>query len=164
AYNQFALQAFEVNAIDYLLKPFSEERLNAAVDKARKKFSEKISSPAPSLPATPDGSFLNRIVIKDGSSIFIVPVDIIKYIEAQDDYVMIHTSDKKYLKQKTMKFYEENLNPAEFIRIHRSFICSVREIKQIELLEKETYQVILADRKKLPVSKSGYEKLREILR
>jgi two-component system, LytTR family, response regulator len=164
AYNQFAIKAFEVNAVDYLLKPFSEERLAEAVKKAAEKLQIDKGEKSSELPATADGSMLERIVIKDGSRIFIIPVSEITYLEAQDDYVMIYTEGGKYLKQKTLKYYEEHLNPKEFIRIHRSYIAALREIKQIELLEKESYQVALSDRKKLPVSKTGYEKLRNVLR
>lgn len=164
AYNQYAIKAFEVNAVDYLLKPFSEERLSDAVEKARLKLKDKKAFTIPQLPSTTDGGFLKRIVVKDGSSIFVIDVDNIRYFEAQDDYVLIHTADKKYLKQKTMKFYEDNLNPHDFIRIHRSYICPIREIKQIELLEKETYQIKLTDKKVLPVSKTGYEKLKQVLK
>lgn len=164
AYNQYAIKAFEVNAVDYLLKPFSEERLSDAVEKARLKLKDKKTFTIPQLPSTTDGSFLKRIVVKDGSSIFVIDVDDIRYFEAQDDYVLIHTADKKYLKQKTMKFYEDNLNPDDFIRIHRSYICPIKEIKQIELLEKETYQIKLTDKKVLPVSKTGYERLKEVLK
>jgi two-component system, LytTR family, response regulator len=162
AYNQYAIKAFEVNAVDYLMKPFSEERLAVAVKKAVEKFKNTEKPLFAALPSTTAESFLERIVVKDGSRIFIIPAENIRYLEAQDDYVMIHTTDGKYLKQKTLKFYEENLNPGDFIRIHRSYIAAVKEIKQIELLEKETYQAILSDKKKLPVSKTGYEKLKEI--
>ncbi len=164
AFNQYAIKAFEVNAVDYLLKPFSEERLLEAVEKARQKLSGKTPLAVPSLPATTDGGYLERVVIKNGSSIFIESVNNIMYIEAQDDYVMIHTPGKKYMKQRTMKFYEENLDPKDFIRIHRSYICAVKEIKHIELLEKDSYQVRLSDKKSLPVSRSGYEKLKEIFK
>jgi two-component system, LytTR family, response regulator len=163
AYNEYAIKAFEVNAVDYLLKPYSEERLRDAVDKVK----EKLRSPEhrPTVfPITADGKYLDRIAVKDGSNIFIIPADEIKYIEAQDDYVMIYTAQRKYLKQKTMKYYEENLDPKEFVRIHRSYITALKEIKQIDLLEKETYQVILSDKKKLPVSRTGYERLKELLK
>jgi two-component system, LytTR family, response regulator len=163
AYNHYAIKAFEVNAIDYLLKPYTEERLKEAVERAFEKIKKPVKEKK-DLPARFDGSYLDRIAIKDGTNIVIIPTDKVKYIEAQDDYVMIFTSEGKYLKQRTMKYYEENLNPADFVRIHRSYIAAVKEIKQIDLLEKETYQAILTDKKKLPVSKTGYDKIRELLR
>jgi len=104
---------------------------------------------------------LERIVVKNQQKITLIPVEELKYIEAQDDYTMLHTEKGKFLKQKTMKYFEENLNPKDFVRIHRSYIVRLTLLKQIELLEKETYQVILLDGKKLPVSKSGYQKVKE---
>ena len=99
--------------------------------------------------------YLERVIIKDRAKISIVPVDNIKYLEAQDDYVMVYYDQGKLLKQKTMKFFEEHLNPKDFVRLHRSYIASVKRIKKIELLEKESYQVMLEDKSTLPVSKSG---------
>lgn len=167
AYDHYALKAFEVNAVDYLLKPFSLERFNEAVDKAlhsleNKSLNEtKIKKLVQA--AEQSDEYLERIVVKDGQNISIIPLDEVKFIEAQDDYVMIHTAQKKFLKQKTMKYFEEHLNPTEFIRIHRSYIVSIKEIKKIELLEKECYQVVLGDKKTLPLSRTGYNKLKEIL-
>ena len=107
--------------------------------------------------------FIERIVIKDGSKIIIIPAENITRIEAQDDYVMIHSNEGKFLKQKTMKYFEKHLNPFEFIRIHRSHIVSISKINKIELLEKESYQIVLKDGQKLPVSKTGYAKLKQVL-
>jgi two-component system, LytTR family, response regulator len=164
AYNQYAIKAFEVNAVDYLLKPYSEDRLKEAVERGRDKIRSTVKEQRVSLPSTIDGSYIDRIAVKDGQNIFLIPVEKINYLEAQADYVMVYTVERKYLKQKTMKYYEENLNPKDFIRIHRSYIVNLKEIKQIDLLEKETYQVTLTDKKKLPLSKSGYDKLKELLR
>ncbi|MCL5031341.1 MAG: response regulator [Bacteroidetes bacterium] len=168
AFDQYALKAFEVSAVDYLLKPFSRERFDEALDKAylRIKDKSKNAGAIKNLIAQNESriEYLERIVIKDGPKISIVPAASIKYLEAQDDYVMIYSDEGKFLKQKTMKYFEEHLNPKDFVRIHRSFIASVKRIKKIELLEKETYQVILDDKSSLPVSKRGYDKLKEILR
>ena len=114
-------------------------------------------------PAEDFKEYLNRIIIKDKSGIKILPVEDIIYLEAQDDYVMIHSNSGKYLKQKTMKYYESNLDPAVFVRIHRSYIININCIKNIELLEKDSYQAILKDGPKLSISKSGYSRLRELL-
>lgn len=166
AYDQYALKAFEVNATDYLLKPFPEDRFNEALQKAIKLLgdknlvSKKIENLSKSLETK--GETLERVVVKNGQKISIIPVNDIKYIEAQDDYTMIYTDKGNYLKQKTMKFFDENLDQKDFIRIHRSYFVKVTQIKQIELFEKESYCVILHDGKKLPVSKSGYQKLKEI--
>jgi two-component system LytT family response regulator len=165
AFDQYALKAFEVNAIDYLLKPFSEERFSEALVKAikmiksvppkKQKLAELVNT------GGKRNEFLDRVVIKQGQKISIVPVDDISYIEAQDDYTMLYTGKGNFLKQKTMKYYDENLNPAEFIRIHRSYFVKLSSVKQIELFEKESYRVILHDGKQLPVSKSGYQNLKE---
>ncbi len=168
AYDQFALKAFEVNAVDYLLKPFSVERFKEALDKALVHLKDKKfnTSTVKNLIVEKDSSneFLDRVVIKDGPKISIVPSDKIMYLEAQDDYVMIHSDEGKFLKQKTMRYFEGHLNPKDFVRIHRSYIASIKRIKKIELLEKESYQVVLEDKTSLPVSKTGYERLKEILK
>ena len=168
AYDQFALKAFEVNAVDYLLKPFSAERFKEALDKALVHLKDKKfnTSAVKNLIVEKDSSneFLDRVVIKDGPKISIVPSDKIKYLEAQDDYVMIYSDEGKFLKQKTMRYFESHLNPKDFVRIHRSFIASIKRIKKIELLEKETYQIVLEDKTSLPVSKSGYDRLKEMLK
>lgn len=165
AYDQYALKAFDVNAIDYLLKPFSKERFNEAVNKVIEKInnSENLAnnSTLPELISTDEK--LNRIVAKKNNKIVIIPVDTIKYIEAQDDYVNIVTHEGSYLKQNRMKYYEEHL-PDSFIRIHRSCISNLNEIKEIALLEKDNHIVILKSGEKLSVSKSGYKRLKEVIR
>jgi two-component system, LytTR family, response regulator len=167
AFDQYALKAFEVNAADYLLKPFSKERFNEALDKAflHLKDKSKQSSMIKNLIDLNEKrqEYLERIITKDGAKISIIPADSIKYLEAQDDYVLIYSDEGKFLKQKTMKFFEEHLNPNNFVRLHRSYIASVKRIKRIELMAKESYQVLLDDKTTLPVSKTGYNKLKEIL-
>ncbi len=164
AYDQYALKAFQVNAVDYLLKPYSKERFNDALKKATATIDDKqrkhslIKNLIENRGNTAE--YLDRILVKTGPKISIIPAETIKWIEAKDDYVMIHSTGGKFLKQKTMKFLEEHLNPKDFIRIHRSFIAAIKEIKKIELLEKESYQVVLGNNECLPVSKSGYEKLK----
>jgi len=168
AYDQFALKAFEANAADYLLKPYSKDRFDEAIQKAflplRSKAEQSVLINKLIAQNDTKTEYLERIVIKDGPRINIVPVEDVKYLEAQDDYVMIYSSEGKYLKQKTMKYFEEHLDPMDFVRIHRSYIASIKRIKKIELLEKETYQVILEDKTSLPVSKTGYDKLKGILK
>lgn len=167
AFDQYALKAFEVNAADYLLKPFSIERFDEALAKAIILLKEKNKQTEiiKNLITHHDNSNenLERIVIKDGHKINIVPIEDIKWIEAQDDYVMIYSFSGKYLKQKTMKYFEDHLNQKEFVRIHRSFIVSVKLIKKIELLEKESYQVTLEDKTILPMSKNGYNNIKKII-
>jgi two-component system, LytTR family, response regulator len=167
AYDQFALKAFESNAADYLLKPYSRERFDEAIQKAYlhlKNKSGQTSLIKKLIEQNDDKKdYLERIVIKNGPKIVIVQIEDVHYIEAQDDYVMIYSSEGKFLKQKTMKYFDEHLDPKDFVRVHRSYIVAIKGIKKIELLEKESYQVILEDKNAIPVSKTGYDKLKEIL-
>ena len=166
AFDQYALKAFEVNATDYLLKPFSKERFSDAINKVLDKISglnNDIGTNKPSTDFIQTDEKLKRIVVKKNSKIVIIPVEEIIYLEAQDDYVSITTSDGSFLKQNRMKYYEEHL-PNSFIRIHRSYIANLNEIKEISLLEKDSHIVVLKNGKKLSVSKTGYKKLKEMIR
>lgn len=167
AYDQYALKAFEVNAADYLLKPFSKERFGDAISKAMLKVRDKTTQGKiiSGIVNHRDSQLecLERVVVKFGSQIYIVPVEKLLWLEAQDDYVMLYTKDEKFLKQKTMKFFEEHLDPKEFVRIHRSYIVRIALIKQIELFAKESYKVVLANGKILPLSKTGHTRLKTIL-
>jgi len=168
AYDQYALKAFELNAVDYLLKPFSKDRMIAAIEKVKHRIQneEKIDDKLEELSNFRSGEeFIDRIVVKDRSKIHIITVDQIRYIESLDDYVMIYTHEGRHIKQKTMKFFETNLDPKNFIRIHRSYIVQVDNIAEIQQYEKESYIVILKDanKTKLKVSKSGYKKIKEVL-
>jgi len=165
AYDQYAIKAFEYNAADYLLKPYSRDRLLEAVEKVAERIqkegvssdiSEKVSD-------YPRGEYLDRIVVKDRHKIHIAPIDHVRYIESMDDYVMIYTKEGRFMKQKTMKFFENTLDPKNFIRIHRSYIVKVDEISEIQQYEKEAYIVILHDKTKLKVSKTGYKNLKDVL-
>lgn len=167
AYDQFALKAFELNAIDYLLKPFPKERLRIAVLKAEEKIGKgnELEKPLNQLveKLPESASPLNRIVVRKGNSINIVPVDQVKYVEAQDDYVMVYHTGGKALKQQTMKFYEENLPRKNFVRIHRSYIVRVEEINKLEPYTKDNHVAILHTGEKLPVSRTGYRLLKDEL-
>ena len=165
AYDQYAIKAFEHNAIDYLLKPFSKERFLEAIKKVSERLIREDYNPEPTNRLIEEfrSGFLDRIVVKDRSKIHIIPVSQIIYIEAMDDYVIIHTPEGRFVKQKRMKNLEKVLNPSEFVRIHRSFIVKVNEIRELQQYEKESYIVILHNKTKLKVSKSGYKKLKEVL-
>jgi len=165
AYDQYALKAFEFNAADYLLKPFSKDRLLDAIGKVTERIQKQESTPEliENLTNFPKDEFLDRVVVKDRHKIHIIPVDKIRYIESLDDYVLIYTKEGRHTKQKTMKYFETALNPSEFIRIHRSYIVKVDEIAEIQQYEKESYIVILHDKTKLKVSKSGYKNIKDIL-
>jgi two-component system, LytTR family, response regulator len=165
AYDQYALKAFEYNAADYLLKPYSKERLKEAIEKVAERITTQgsVSDIAEHVSNYPKDEFLDRIVVKDRHKIHVIPVDQIRYIESMDDYVMIFTKGGRYIKQKTMKYLENSLDPRNFIRIHRSYIVKVEEINEIQQYEKESYIVILHDKTKLKVSKTGYKNLKEVL-
>lgn len=168
AFDQFAIRAFELNAVDYLMKPFPKRRfidaVNKAVDKIRTGKGNK--EPANQLLAIkPESSTpVNRIVVRKGNAINLIPVEHIRYVEAQDDYVMIFHTTGKALKQQTMKFYEDNLPKSHFVRIHRSYIVKVEEIKGIEPYGKDNHVAILNSGDKLPVSRAGYRHLKEELK
>jgi len=165
AFDEYAIKAFEANAIDYLLKPFSKERFDLAIKKWNEKkntSSEKnIQSLLENTTKQPDER--NRIVVKNGSDIRIVSMADVMYIEAYDDYVKIFTKDTYYLKKKTMNYYEQVLDSSQFFRTHRSFIINLQELTKIEPLEKNTYVVLLKNGKKIPLSRTGYSKLKETL-
>ena len=165
AFDQFAIKALEVKAVDYLLKPYSKERFLNAIEKATQQMKsdtglaiEKISHHIDHFE-----DILERIVIKSGKKIDIIATDDILYIEAEDDYVMIHCPAKKYLKQKTMKYFEAHLKPDQFIRVHRSYIVNVTQINRLELYEKESYRLHLLNEAIIPVSKNGLKKLKSRL-
>jgi len=166
AYDEYAIKAFEVNAVDYLLKPYSFERFSEAINKVLKIInSDKKENNVQNLinHINSEIKLLNRVVVKQNGKVVIIPTDEIKVIEAADDYVYLHTTLGKYIKEKTMKFFEEHLNNEEFIRIHRSCIVKVSNIKQFEAAEKDSYTLFTYDNQKLPMSKSGFQRLRQIL-
>ncbi|NCI50617.1 response regulator transcription factor [Sediminibacterium roseum] len=165
AFEEYAIKAFESHAVDYLLKPFSKERFDKALQKwrtqnqqERKTETEKILNTTGINPAQQ-----TRVVVKDNGKIKIIPTSNIQYLEAADDYVKIHTSDGVFLKNKTMGYFEETLDEQNFIRIHRSYIVNVQLITRIDPYEKESHLAVLSINTKLPVSKSGYGKLKQVL-
>lgn len=163
AFDEYAMKAFEANGVDYLLKPFSQQRFDKAVEKfisQQKSVEEKTVQLllTQNLPGNAE-----RIVVKIGSNIKIIPVSEITYLEAADDYVKIHTKEGSFLKNKTMAYFEASLNSSIFVRTHRSFIVNVQQVTKIEPYEKENFVVVLKNGTKVPVSKTGYGKLKTIL-
>lgn len=163
AFDEYAIKAFESHAIDYLLKPFSKERF----DKAVEKFLEHANdSTLP--PALPESFSLSpqqkqRVVVKTAGKIKIIPLDDIQYLEAADDYVRIHTKDGAFLKNRTMSHFEKSLDGNLFVRTHRSFIVNVQLITRIDPYEKESYVALLKNGAKVSVSKTGYARLKQVL-
>ncbi|MXV51117.1 response regulator [Pedobacter sp. HMF7647] len=165
AFDEYAIRAFEAHAVDYLLKPFGRDRFNKAVNKwLEQQHSERSKQNAYAVAeAVTQTSEHDRVVVKTGSKITIIPVTDIEFLEADDDYVKIHTSAGSYLKNKTMSYFDQWLSAKQFVRIHRSFIVHVDQITRLDPYEKETYTAILKNGKKLPVSKTGYGKLKQVL-
>lgn len=162
AFDEFAIKAFELNATDYLLKPFSKERL----DKALGKFLNQPSTQSPQAlidAAAQSAGQQNRIVVKDGNKIKIIPVNQIHYLEAADDYVKIVTKEGTFLKKRTMSFFETSLALYQFVRIHRSYIVNTQLITRIDPYEKDGHLVLLSTGAKLQASRSGYSRLKEVL-
>jgi two-component system, LytTR family, response regulator len=162
AHNDHAIRAFEMNAVDYLLKPYSQERLMAALEKAK----EKIRAGAKDdrmklLVGQPLTEKLERIVVKTGTKIRVIPVDRIIYLEAQDDYIMVYTDEGKHLKQGTMKYYEDHLDPSKFVRVHRSYIVRIDQVTQLEPYTKENYIMKLKNGASLKVSRNGLKNLKD---
>ena len=166
AFDEYAIKAFESRAIDYLLKPFSKERFEKAVKKwfeQRSKADQKTNTQTLLTEEIRQPEERNRIVVREGSNIRIVPVHEVQYIEAYDDYVKIYTQKEMYLKKKTMSFYENSLDASQFVRVHRSYIINLQQLTKIEPMEKETYLALLKSGVKVPLSKSGYGKLKGVL-
>jgi two-component system, LytTR family, response regulator len=170
AYDQYAMRAFEARAVDYLLKPFGEERLWKALDRARERLAE--AQPAGAFlgsraelaaAARPPEQRLERVVVRDGAKVHIVPVAKLDYVEAQDDYVCLHSERKRYLKQQTISALESQLDPRTFVRIHRSYLVRLETIARIEPYSKDSRVVVLTDGTQLPVSRAGHARLRELL-
>lgn len=165
AYDQFAIKAFELNAVDYLLKPFSRERFNDALDKAKIRLEKGPKTQAENLGKLQQhldasDSVLERVVTRLGSKVTVIPVDRIHYIEAQDDYVMIYSELGNHLKEKTMKYFEQHLPSNTFIRIHRSYIINISQIAAVDQYTKDTHLVTLKCGAKLKASEEGYKRLR----
>ena len=167
AYDQYALRAFDVHAVDYLLKPFSAERFQEAMARVRERLQARAA-------ATPDVAALvrdakprtgpaERVLIRDGANVHVLPVDAIDYVEAQDDYVAFKSDGKQYLKDQTLAAVEATMDPSRFVRIHRSYLLNIDRIAKVELYAKDSRIAILRDGSRLPVSRAGYARLSELL-
>jgi two-component system, LytTR family, response regulator len=165
AFDEYALKAFDVHAADYLLKPYSKERFAEAVQHARE-FLHRTSPPdyKPLVAdARPAGIPVDRILVREGAKVHVIPVATIDYVEAQDDYYLVHAAGKKMLKQGTLSALEKELNPRQFLRIHRSYILNIDRIARIEPYAKDSRVAVLKDGTRLQVSRAGYARLRETL-
>ncbi len=167
AYDQYALRAFDVHAVDYLLKPYGAERFEAALQQAKERRSGS-TSPAPPpaelrAAATAPGQYADRLVVRDGTNVHIIPTAKLDFVEAQDDYIALASKGCKHLKQQTISSVEALLDPRQFLRIHRSYIVNLDRVAKVEPYGKDSRVAVLHDGTKLPVSRAGYARLREIL-
>jgi len=178
AHDNYAIRAFEVHAVDYLLKPFGCDRFEAALTRAKERLSSVSSTvssstaqsarqaPSPSdlaAAARPPAQYLDRIPVREGTRVFIIPIAKLDYAEAQDDYIALCSESKKHLKQQTISSLESALDPSRFLRIHRSYIINLERVARIEPYGKDSHVAVLHNGTQLPVSRAGYARLREFL-
>jgi two-component system, LytTR family, response regulator len=164
AFDQYAMKAFDVHAVDYLLKPFSRERFEAALSRVKIQEGHKEVDVAELAAASrPAGQYAERIVVKDGTKVSLIPVNKLDYAEALDDYVSLASEGKKHLKQQTISGLEMALDPGKFVRIHRSYIVNLERVARIEPYGKDSKVAILTNGAKLPVSRAGYGRLKALL-
>ena len=163
AYDEYAMRAFDAHAVDYLLKPFSASRFERALERARARLGERRTLPEFAPEARRGGEGPQRIVVKDGTRVHVIPIARLDYVVAQDDYVALHSAGKSYLKQQSIASVEDLLDPACFVRLHRSAIVNLERVARIEPYGKESRIAILSDGTRLPVSRSGYARLLEAM-
>ena len=165
AYDAFALRAFEVHAVDYLLKPFARQRLEKALARARERLQKRrVPSLAPLVAGVRSAEGpLRRLLIRDRGDVQVIPVEEIDYLEAQDDYVAVHTAGRSVLKQERLSALEQQLEPSKFVRVHRSYIVNIERLKRIEPYSRDSRILLLKDGSRIPVSRAGYEKLKHLL-
>jgi two-component system LytT family response regulator len=166
AYDQYAMQAFDAAAVDYLLKPFDLARFRDALSRVRQRLRGNLAMPEPTelgRQARPPEQFLNRIVVRDGAKVHIVPVEDLEFAEAQDDYVALRSAGSSYLKQQTISSLEQSLDPVHFVRVHRSYLLNINWISKLELITKDTRIARLKSGCDVPVSRAGYLRLKELM-
>ncbi len=163
AYDEYAIKAFEVHALDYLLKPFSRQRFDEALAHAHTHLHDRFDTESLLSPGPSSNKSLERVLIREGPQVHVIPTEKIDLIEAQDDYIRISSGGKSYLKAQTLSDIEKQLDPRRFVRIHRSYILNVERIARIELYAKDSHRAILKDGTQIPISRSGHERIKELL-
>ena len=163
AYDEYAMRAFDAHAVDYLLKPFGTERFERALERARARLGQPAVPAEAIAEARPPERRPQRIVVRDGAKVHVIPLEKLDYVQAQDDYIALHSAGKSYLKQQPIAELEGQLDPARFVRIHRSAIVNLERVTRIEPYGKDSRLAILADGARLPVSRSGYARLIEAM-
>jgi two-component system LytT family response regulator len=166
AYDEYALKAFEVHAVDYVLKPVTRERLAESLAQARARLGAAAPTPSPATlaaAARPPGRYVERLLVKDGANVHVIPVGLVDWIEAQDDYVGIRAEGRTHLKPQPLAEVAAGLDPARFVRIHRSYVLNIERLARLELYAKDSYLAVLQDGKQIPVSRSGHARLKDLL-
>jgi two-component system LytT family response regulator len=164
AFDEHAIRAFDIHAVDYLLKPFNAPRFEKALERVKQRLSGRLPAASElSSSARPPERYLERIVVRDGTRVTIIPVAKLDYAEAQDDYVSLNTEGKHHLKQQTISSLEAALDPSRFLRVHRSYLVNLEKVSKIEPYGKDNHVVVLNTGVQIPVSRPGYAKLKEIL-
>ncbi len=165
AFDDYAIKAFDANALDYLLKPVNTKRLKIAIERLEEKISSETKPEFRNIlkDISKKNLPLQRILIKENTKVHVIPVNEVSHFEAQDDYVLIHTNDKSYLKNERISKLEAELDPQIFLRLHRSFLVNIDFINRIESYSKDSKLVKLNTGVEVPVSRSGYDKLKQIL-
>jgi two-component system LytT family response regulator len=165
AYDQYAVKAFDVHAVDYVLKPFSEARLSEALARARVRLQSGRRHDPTTISAAvrPPGQFASRIVVRDGPHIRVIPVEKLDFAEAQDDLVVLRSEGKKYSKSQTLAALASTLDPSRFFRVHRSYVINLDRLRQVELYAKNSHVAILTDGSRIPISREGHARLKDLL-
>ena len=165
AHDEYAIRAFEVHAVDYLMKPFSVERLSAAVTRARERLARRDPAPLAALSAAmrPAPSSATRVLIREGARVDVLPVEQIDFVQAQDDYVSYASKGRRYLKEQTLAEVEASLDPARFVRVHRAYVINLDRLTRVELDDRENRIALLSTGDRIPVSRSGHARLGERL-
>ncbi|MEO7193120.1 MAG: LytTR family DNA-binding domain-containing protein [Vicinamibacterales bacterium] len=159
AYDEYAIRAFDIHAVDYLLKPFSADRLRAALDRARERIGRQEPPPGAGLSTRTPGTPSHRVLVRDGPKVHVIPVEKIDYVQAQDDYVCFRSEGQDYLKDQTLAQAEAALDPARFVRIHRSYLLNLHSLTRVDVDARENHVAVLTDGHRLPVSRAGYARL-----
>jgi two-component system LytT family response regulator len=165
AFDEFAVRAFDIHAVDYLLKPVGAERVKEALARARNRLGHEADAvPAQAIrEAKRQEAPLQRVLVRDGSRVHVIPIDDLDFVQAQDDYVCFHAGGKQYLKEQPLSEVETELDTSRFVRIHRSYILNVDRLARVEPLTRDSRIVILKDGRRLPLSRSGYTRLNALL-
>ena len=163
AYDEFAVRAFDVHAVDYLLKPVSAARVSEAIARVRQRLGRPPEALPAELPRRRTEGPLERVLVRDGTKVHIIDVDDLEFVQAQDDYVAFHAGGREYLKEQPLSEVEELLDQARFVRVHRSFVVNIERIARVEPLTRDSRVVILKDGRRLPVSRAGFQRLTTLL-